>query len=294
MVAVGMDLRTLVCGARLGLLTLLAYCCALSVNSLVALWLALPPPSLQPEQEQVTPPAPRLLPLSSYAVIYTRDIFHAVKAPAQTTGVSSPGQGPFRLLGTAMRNREEAFAIIEDQTTQLQGLYRKGQTIAPGVTLVQVEWDRAIIERDGRRETLVLPAEPSSPKATRSVNVLSPSPDAPVSGVSQVAPDTFHIARQEVERAMANLNDIFTQVRAVPYTSPDGVPQGFRLFSIKVDSLIDRLGFKDGDIVQRVNGVEVTDPSTAFALLQDLRGYSHVRVDVLRNHQPVTLSYEIR
>ncbi|MEW6298400.1 MAG: type II secretion system protein GspC, partial [Thermodesulfobacteriota bacterium] len=74
----------------------------------------------------------------------------------------------------------------------------------------------------------------------------------------------------------------------------DGVPQGFRLFSIKVDSLIDRLGFKNGDIVQRVNGVEVTDPSTAFTLLQDLQGHSQVRVDVLRNHQPVTLSYEIR
>lgn len=293
-VVAGVDFRALLFGARLSLLTLLVYCCAVSVNSLVALWLALPPPSLQHEQTQGAPPAPRVLPLSSYAVIYNRDIFHAVKASAQTTGVIPTGQGPLRLLGTAVRNHGEAFAIIEDHTTQLQGLYRKGQTIAPGVTLVQVEWDRAIIEREGRRETLLLPTEPASPGAARGVKVSAPSLDTPAAGVSQVAPDTFHIARQEVERAMANLNDIFTQVRAVPYTTPDGVPQGFRLFSIKVDSLIDRLGFKDGDIVQRVNGVEVTDPGTAFALLQDLRGSSQVRVDVLRNHQPVTLSYEIR
>jgi general secretion pathway protein C len=66
------------------------------------------------------------------------------------------------------------------------------------------------------------------------------------------------------------------------------------LFAIKAESLIDRLGLKNGDIVQRVNGIEISDPSTAFSLLQDLQGHSQVRVDVLRNHQPVTLSYEIR
>jgi general secretion pathway protein C len=290
----GIDFRALFFGAHLCLLTLLAYFCAVSVNSLVALWLALPPPSLQSERELPLSSAQRTLPLSAYAIVYTRDIFNAVKAPVQATGVTAASKGPFKLLGTAMRDRDYAFAIIEDHTSQVQGLYREGQTIAPGVTLVQVEWDRAVIKREGRRETLLLPTEPPSPASAREVRAPSPPPSEPTSGVSQVAPDTFQIERQEVDRAMANLNEIFTQVRAVPYTTADGVPQGFRLFSIKVDSLIDRLGFKNGDIVQRVNGVEVTDPSTAFTLLQDLQGHSQVRVDVLRNHQPVTLSYEIR
>jgi general secretion pathway protein C len=66
------------------------------------------------------------------------------------------------------------------------------------------------------------------------------------------------------------------------------------LFSIKPQSLIDRIGLKNGDIVQRVNGVEISDPSTAFGLLQELQGHSQVRVDVLRNHQAVTLSYDIQ
>jgi len=293
-VVVGMDLRAFFVGARLGLLTLLAYLCAVSVNSLAALWLALPPPSLQGEKEPPPAPAQRPRPFSSYAIIYSRDIFNAVKAPGQNAGVTPTGQGPFKLLGTAVRDHDDAFAIIEDHASQLQGLYREGQSIAPGVTLVQVEWDRAIIEREGRRETLLLPTEPPSPRSTREAAAPSSPLSEPAAGVSQVAPDTFQLDRKEVERAMANLNEIFTQVRAVPYTTPDGTPQGFRLFAIQVDSLIDRLGFKNGDIVQRVNGIEVTDPSTAFALLQDLQGYSQVRVDVLRNHQPVTLSYEIR
>jgi general secretion pathway protein C len=97
-----------------------------------------------------------------------------------------------------------------------------------------------------------------------------------------------------VDHAVSHLSDLFTQVRAVPYTAQGGATQGFRLSAIKADSLIERIGLKNGDVVQRVNGVEITDPSTAFTLLQDMQGRSQIRVDVLRNQQPTTLSYEIR
>ncbi|MGH2617760.1 MAG: PDZ domain-containing protein, partial [Thermomicrobiales bacterium] len=80
----------------------------------------------------------------------------------------------------------------------------------------------------------------------------------------------------------------------IPHTVAGAGMQGFRVFSIKPQSLIDRLGLKNGDIIQRVNGVELSDPSTALTLLQDLQGNSQMRIDVLRNQQPVTLSYEIR
>ena len=93
---------------------------------------------------------------------------------------------------------------------------------------------------------------------------------------------------------MNNLNELFTQARAIPYSSPDGEAQGFRLFSIKPQSLVDRIGLKNSDIVQRINGVEISDPSPAFGLLQKLHGHAQVRVDVMRNHQPVTLSYDIQ
>jgi general secretion pathway protein C len=294
-VVVEMHSRVLFFSARFLFLTLFSYFCALSVNSLVAMWLTLPPAALQREGALTSPPVQQRLPLSAYAVIHTKDIFNAVKAPAPKEGLAvTVHNGVFKLWGTAMRDHDNAFAIIEDQSSRAQGLYREGQTIAPGVTLVQVDWGQVIIEREGRQETLVLPTDTSSPPSTQVAKAPPASQSDAATGVSQVAPDTFQLDRQEVDRAMTNLNEIFTQVRAVPYSTPDGITQGFRLFSIKAESLIDRLGLKNGDIVQRVNGIEISDPSTAFTLLQDLQGYSQVRVDVLRNHQPVTLSYEIR
>jgi general secretion pathway protein C len=72
------------------------------------------------------------------------------------------------------------------------------------------------------------------------------------------------------------------------------VAQGFRLFAIKAGSVFDRMGLKNGDIVQRVNGVELTDPTTALSLLQDLQGQTRIQVDLVRNNQPTTLTYEVR
>jgi general secretion pathway protein C len=280
--------------ARLLLFTLFSYCCALAVNSLVAMWLTSPPTVVLSDhsaQGRSTQPKP---PLSSYAVVYTRDIFNAIKAPRQAEGppLATGNNSPLRLWGTAIGDNERAFAIIEDMGAHVQGLYHAGDQILPGVALVEVRWDRVVIDRSGRRETLLLPATPPMMSPTLTASTAAPSEER--DGVRQVAQDSFQIDRKEVDHALNNLNELFTQARAVPYTSPEGEAQGFRLFSIKPQSLVDRIGLKNGDIVQRVNGIEISDPSTAFGLLQELQGHAQVRVDVMRNHQPVTLSYEIQ
>lgn len=291
-------MKVLFLSARLFLLTCFAYFCALSINSVIATKLALPPSALQKEEPLPSPAVQSQPPLSAYAIVYTRDIFNSAKSPASTTGASltpTTSAVNLKLLGTATGVRDRAFAILEDQTTHDQGLYREGEIISPGVTLVLVGWDRVTIEREGRRETLMLPRETTLSSGQLPVSSVStPIPDENKDGIRQVAQDSYQIDRRELDHAISNLSDLFTQVRAVPYSPQEGVTQGFRLFAIKPDSLIEHIGLKNGDIIQRVNGVEISDPGTAFNLLQDLQGHSQIRVDVLRNHQPTTLSYEIR
>lgn len=281
---------------RAVLLTLLAYFSAVAVNRGVAMSFAVPPAALYTQAEAPLQSIQPQLPLSAYALIHTRDLFNSVKAPASIgTAQVTPTTSRLKLWGTAKNGPGPAFAILEKSGSDGQELYSEGETIGPGTTLLKVDWDRIVIERNGQQETLSLPTEFSTSQSQPSPKVIRGR--APDSGaqVSQETfqQETFQIDRREVEAAMSDLNSLFKQARAVPYTTQEGVPQGFRLFSIKADSLIDRLGVKNGDIIQRVNGVEMSDPSTAFSLLQDLQGLSQVQVDVMRNHQPITLSYEI-
>ena len=286
--------RSIILAGRLLLLALLAYFGASTVNGLVALGLAPPVggPAAEgePAAETDTPARPR----SDYAAIYARDIFNSVKGPARVPG--GPGGGDsrvtrLRLRGTARGGAQGTFAIIEDLSSRTQALYREGDSVSANARLVKVHWDRVVLDEDGRQRTLPLPKEPD--RSARPSLAAAPAPVAGAPGVRAVGRDAYVVDRREVEHAIAHPNEIFTQVRAVPYFQ-DGTAQGFRLFAIKVDSIFDRMGLKNGDVVQRINGVELTDPATSLSLLQDLRGSSRVQVDVVRNHQPTTLSYEIR
>ena len=92
---------------------------------------------------------------------------------------------------------------------------------------------------------------------------------------------------------LENLSTLFTQMRAVP-SIKEGQTQGFRVFAIRRNSLFQQLGLRNNDVVQRINGMELTDPTRAMGLFEELKGETRLSVDVLRGGQPRTLTYEIR
>jgi len=101
------------------------------------------------------------------------------------------------------------------------------------------------------------------------------------------------VSKTEVDTALENMSQLFTQIRAVPHFE-GGQSIGFRLFAIRRGSLFDRIGLKNGDIIRSINGNEMTDPSKAMALLQELRDANNLDVDITRNQQPQKLTYSIQ
>jgi general secretion pathway protein C len=101
------------------------------------------------------------------------------------------------------------------------------------------------------------------------------------------------MSRAEVDHQLGNLSSLFTQMRAVPNIK-EGRTDGFRVFAIRSGSLFQQLGLQNNDVVQRINGVELTDPTRAMGLFEELKGEKRLSVDVLRGGETRTLSYEIR
>ena len=56
----------------------------------------------------------------------------------------------------------------------------------------------------------------------------------------------------------------------------------------------EKIGVQTGDVLQRVNGVDIRDPSTMLSLLQQLKNEQIVKLDVVRNNQRSTITYELR
>ena len=273
------------------LLAGVAYFAARITTSTIAARLERPSPDLAPRSAAIPAVAP-VQSESAYAVIYERDAFNAVKgAPAERNGTDAKRTDlNVKLWGTAIAaDPTQSYAIIEDLAARRQSLYRVGDSILDAATLKHVEWDRVLLDRSGDEEVLELASArgPAASAATTAGGAISGE------RIRKTADDKFVIDRREVEKTVANLNEVFTQARAVPYFE-DGKTVGFRVFAIKPGSVFEKIGLQNGDIINRVNGVELTDPTKAISLFTELQNEGHIAVDLQRNKAAKSFSYDIR
>ena len=99
--------------------------------------------------------------------------------------------------------------------------------------------------------------------------------------------------RREIDAALSDTTRLLTQAQAVPYLT-DGKLDGFRLNSVMPLGFFDKIGLQTNDVLQRINGVELRDPGMLLSLFQQLRNERTIRVDLVRNTQRQTLTYDIR
>lgn len=234
-------------------------------------------------------------PLADYLAIARRDLFAAVPAsePASVAGStlrSAPAS--LQLLGTGSHG-DKLFAVVEDAKSKVQRILTVGDKVDEA-EVVDIGWRHMVLRRGGQEELLMVPpnlgVEGSAAATTAVSGAAAPDADAQI---KKLGDDRFLVAQAEVEHSMANLSELFTQMRAVP-NMQDGKTNGFRLFAIRSGSLFQKIGLQNNDVVQRINGIELTDPGRAMSLLQDLQGESRLNVDVIRGGETRTLTYEIR
>ena len=99
--------------------------------------------------------------------------------------------------------------------------------------------------------------------------------------------------RREVDAAFANLPRLLTQARVMPHYS-DGKMAGFRVISVKSDSLFGRIGLQPQDVLKRINGMEIKDPSRFLSAFQQVKEEDTITIDLVRQGRPSTFVYEIR
>jgi len=277
--------RTLLTAGQLLLLGIIAFLSASTVNAWVGVILR-PRPALPPAPAPAEAVAPEKHPVAYYGSITDHDVFNPPRAVEAEPVLQVP-ELKAKLLGTAPGAGMDSFAIIEDDAAKSQQLYRIGDKLQ-NRTLASVLWDRVILKNGNREEVLRIIEPTGKPGAAPAV-----VPAASSGGIEKRSDTDFAIDRSEVDKAMENLNQLFTQIRAVPHFQ-DGKAAGFRLFAIRQDSLFEKIGLKNGDVISKINGNELTDPARAMSLIQELKGEGHISVDLTRNRQPTSLSYEIR
>lgn len=190
------------------------------------------------------------------------------------------------LRGTASGQGRLASAFIEEVGSKRQALYHIGDQVADSGQLIDVQRSGILI-RQGEQEEF-LPMRLSEGTGSESLPVASASRPGIPDPKRRIVLD-----RREVNAAVSNLSKLLSEARATPHFV-DGKVAGYQIVPITQDSFFSRIGLLSGDILKRVNGVDVRDPGQVLTLFQQVKDERTVKVDIVRQEQPTTLVYEIR
>lgn len=192
----------------------------------------------------------------------------------------------FKVRGSVLGEGSRAFAVIEDITSKNQLLYSLGGIIPDGGELVEIQRAGVLIRQGKRQEFLPVTLQEDS--QGRPVAVSSPAVPARPSQQRKI------LDRREVEAAVDNLNKLLAEARATPFFR-NGKVVGYEIAILSPDSFYTRIGLIPGDVLTRVNGIEIRDPGQVFSLFQRVKQERVVTVDLLRGgSQATTLTYDIR
>lgn len=207
-----------------------------------------------------------------------------------------------KLLGTMVdEDRPEwSMASIQDVTSLKSTTYMIDDVVL-GAKVIEIERSRVIVLNNNRREYIDdKPGDGAAPAPVATTVAIS-APihnDAPPSqvlgaGVKQLSENDYEIPREEITKTLSNLNDVAMQARIVP-AFKDGAAQGFKLFSIRPDSIYTKIGIQNGDVIKRINGLDMNSPEKALEIYSKLKDSARIDIEVERNGAAIRKTYNVR
>lgn len=186
----------------------------------------------------------------------------------------------------ASADDKEARAIIGDERGK-EDTYAPGDSLPGGVKLSAIHADRVILLRNGQYETLRLPRDL---RRGGRVKPLSHRQARPVRGGAVVDRNAaLQRYRREVK---ANPSSLMDYVRATP-ARENGRFIGFRLQAGRKAGALNELGLQPGDIVTRINGVDIDNPAKGMEAMRALGDGQTVAVTLLRSGQEVSMNFSL-
>jgi len=224
--------------------------------------------------------------LDYYKSIIERNIFSSGKEVLQEIKEErvedlEPTLLKIALLGTVVGDAHNSIAIIEEKDKRKQGLYRVGDSIQEAIIKKILRGKVILRVRD---EDKILTIEENIASGARSEEV---APEPSEKG------EIITVSRSEVEQSLENIHQLLSQVRVRPHFS-GGKADGLAVTHIKAGSIFLKLGLRNGDIVQGIDGKDIKSPEDVLEMYNKLRSGSEIEVEIERNGEQKILNYQFR
>lgn len=148
------------------------------------------------------------------------------------------------LVGTIVDDIEgKNIAVIENLKDSKQTVYSAGDKLPGGAIITKILANGILLEKDGSSHKL---------KLRHSLNKAGHSKTA----YQRLSQNEWKINAKKMFPGLWDVAKSFKGIRMSRFRCPDG-SEGIRLNEISADHLLKKIGFKKGDIVEKINGQRV-------------------------------------
>lgn len=241
------------------------------------------PAEVEPEAVPSQSPA-------DYAVILRKNLFSGSNnAAGSGTGdnrsqaldsMPSAEELGLRLVGAIAGGPAVSRANIYNTKTNTTGVYRIGETIA-SARVETIQQDTVVLQCDGQQFVLRLHTGANGGKdaaaGTESPTVEKPAPASNRASLPAVKADY--------------ISEVFRNATIEPVVKK-GRTEGLQITGLDKIPMAELFGLKNGDIIQSVNGQQLTSKQKAFQVLMKAKAQSKVDIQLLRNGKGKHLSFD--
>ena len=214
-----------------------------------------------------------------------------------------------RLIASMVNTRrpEQSFATIEANGKAL--LYHPGADIN-GHELVGIREHRVFLRPTGKQlcqvamfvppQPVVVPPPPPPPPPVAAPSEERPPPHKSSlseeelnAGISQVSDTNYTVSRQLLDKVLSNQAELMRAARVIPYEE-NGRTIGVKVYGIRRNALLGKLGIQNGDVLSKINGFDLSSPDSALEAYTKLRQTDQFSIAMMRRGQPRTMEYSVK
>jgi type II secretion system protein C len=196
---------------------------------------------------------------------------------------------PLRLLGTAAATQEErSRAAIEDNKTKKHMVVAVGDRLQghARVKVTAIERTRVILDNAGKPEELVLHEDDPKRQAARSRSAGRQARRNPVRNKQATLNERLKKLSGDDGQGISRL---LSSARIVPHYE-DGKMTGMKVDAIKADSVFEKIGFQNGDVITEVNGIVVDRLEATNAIFKEFAEAESIETEIQRGDKALTMS----
>ena len=213
--------------------------------------------------------------------------------------------GKLRLVGSVVSPvaPDWSFAAIAGSSDGKTMLYREGSEV-DGSRVVAVHSSSVVMtgstgvcqllmfeeeETAAARAPVAKKPAAAKPADPRSAGL---SEEEMAEGIEKISDTRFNIQRSLVDKVLANQGSLMKSARVIPHEE-NGRVVGVKLYGIRRNSLLGRLGVRNGDMLRTINGFDMTSPDTALEAYSRLRSADKLTLAIKRQNKETTIDYNI-